>query len=273
MLIVQVSDVHLVKSGLLYGNIDAGAHLDQVLARVAQSGIHPDLVLCSGDLADDGAPESYRALRKAVDTFATEMGATVCYLPGNHDDRVVFRVELLDQPDWIDPTEPIDQVLNLRGVRVIALDSVVPGEKYGALSDEQLDWLAAELDEPAPEGTLLALHHPPVPTPIELMARIALREPERLAAVVEGSDVRIITAGHNHHAMTSMFAGVPVFVCPATSYLADVLIGPGLFRSLPGVAFGRIDLDPDGGVCATGVPVGTESQAYATVSSHDLGLD
>jgi hypothetical protein len=50
---------------------------------------------------------------------------------------------------------------------------------------------------------------------------IELLDTDRLAAVVEGSDVRAILGGHYHFSSHSTFAGVPVSVAAATCYLAD----------------------------------------------------
>ena len=99
------------------------------------------------------------------------------------------------------------------GLRIIALDTSVPGYHHGELSDDQLTWLAAELATPAEHGTLIALHHPPLPLPMLRAAElIELLEQDRLAAVIEGSDVRGILAGHLHFSTYSLFAGVPVSV-------------------------------------------------------------
>ena len=277
MLIVQITDVHLRSSGLLHGRVDTTANLEAVLERVAGSGLRPDLLLLSGDLADDGAPGSYRALRQRIEPVAASLGSTVLYLPGNHDERAAFREVLLEGgPHAVRPRggrdQPLDQAVELGGVRVVALDSVVQGHDHGELTESQLAWLAEQLGERAPAGTVLALHHPPVASPIELMTRISLRHPERLAAVVQASDVRLVVAGHYHHAMAASLGNVPVWVGPASAYQADVLVGPGVFRGLSGAAFSRIDLFDDGSVLATAVPLGGAMTALQAVSSAELGL-
>ncbi len=48
------------------------------------------------------------------------------------------------------------------GLRVVTLDNLVPGEVLGRLGTEQLDWLRRVLARPAPAGTVLVLHHPPI---------------------------------------------------------------------------------------------------------------
>ena len=78
------------------------------------------------------------------------------------------------------------------------------------------------LATPPPHGTLLAMHHPPLPLPMLRAAElIELHEQDRLAAVVEGTDVRGILAGHLHFSTWSTFAGVPVSVASASCYTSD----------------------------------------------------
>ena len=53
---------------------------------------------------------------------------------------------------------------------------------------------------PAEHGTLLAMHHPPIPVPtMEPAAIIELLDQDRLAAVIEGTDVRQVLGGHFHY--------------------------------------------------------------------------
>jgi len=56
---------------------------------------------------------------------------------------------------------------------------------------------------------------------VEIMAIIELQNMQRLADVIRGTDVRGILAGHLHHSMSGMFAGIPVSVAAATCYTID----------------------------------------------------
>jgi 3',5'-cyclic AMP phosphodiesterase CpdA len=131
---------------------------------------------------------------------------------------------------------PLDHVITVNGLRIVALDSSVPGYHHGELDKSQLEWLRAVLSEDAPHGTLLALHHPPLPTPLRLMTVLELQHQDRLADAIRGSDVRGILAGHLHYATTGLFAGIPVSVAAATSYTMD-LTAPE--RELSGISGGQ----------------------------------
>ena len=108
------------------------------------------------------------------------------------------------------------------GLRIVALDTSVPGYHHGELRPEQLAWLADVLATPAEHGTLLAMHHPPLPLPMIRAAElIELHDQQALADVIAGTDVRGILAGHLHLSTWSTFAGVPVSVASASCYTTD----------------------------------------------------
>ena len=172
--------------------------------------------------------------------------ADVIYLPGNHDDRAAFRRHLLDGTG----DGPINQVRWRNGLRIIALDSVIPGQDGGELGEESLSFLRAELTTPAPDGTIVTLHHPPIPSPIQPMAAIALRNPAPLREAIADTDVRLVVAGHFHHEALGTLGTVPVWVSPATAYRLDTT-GTRAFHSVPGTAISRIELTPDGPVIST----------------------
>jgi len=149
--LLHISDTHLLAGGeQLYGTVDSEQHLRALLAEVEASGGRPEAIVFTGDLADRGQPDAYARLRALVDPAAERMGARVIWVMGNHDDRASFRQGLRDE---LGDTSPIDDVYWLGGLRVIVLDSTVPGHHYGDVSESQLDWLAAELEKgPAAHG-------------------------------------------------------------------------------------------------------------------------
>jgi 3',5'-cyclic-AMP phosphodiesterase len=242
-LLVQISDIHLTADGTLPPGVRPRDNLVRALGVLESSGMRPDVILLTGDLANSGDAGCYDDLRSLVAGRAKEAGASVVYLPGNHDERAAFRRHLLDA----DGEAPVNQTHLRDGLRIIALDTVVPGQDHGALADQTLDYLRAELATRAPDGTVLALHHPPIPSPIKPMAGIALQEPGRLRDVIEGSDVRLIVAGHSHHESLGVLGSTPVWVSPATAYRLDTTSAEA-YRGYPGSAFSRIDLTLDGPV-------------------------
>jgi 3',5'-cyclic-AMP phosphodiesterase len=240
-LLVQISDVHLTASGPLLPGINPRDNLVKALRLLDATGIRPDVFLLTGDLANDGEGACYDDLAGLLAQAASRSGASVIYVPGNHDERGTFHRHLLGGSG----DGPVNQTHWRDGLRIIALDSTIPGEGYGALDDQTLGYLRAELATAAPDGTVLALHHPPIPSPIQPMAEIALRNPGRLRDAIAGSDVRIVLCGHNHHEALGTLGPVPVWVCPAIAYRADVT-STQTFQRVPDIAMSRIDLSDDG---------------------------
>ncbi|MCX4094081.1 phosphodiesterase [Nocardia sp. alder85J] len=258
--LLHISDTHFVGGReLLHGGVDSDANLRRVFDDFARSGARPEAIIFTGDLADTGDADAYDRLRAMVEPVAAELGAQVIWVMGNHDTRQTFRVGLLDEQPSDDP---IDRVHWVGGLRIIALDSTVLGHHYGEIDEAQLTWLAAELATPAPEGTILALHHPPVPSPIGLIGLVELREQNRLAQLLEGSDVRAILGGHLHYSTMSTFAGIPVSVASATCYTQDLnVVFPAARGQDGGQSFNLVHVYGDR-VLHSVVPVGDFPTLY-----------
>jgi Icc protein len=253
----------------LYGAIDTHLNLRRALEQLERSELRPAAIVFTGDLTDLAEEDAYRSLRQIVQPVAARLGSTVIWVMGNHDERQRFATHLYDDPATADAApRPQDRVHDIDGLRIIALDSTVPGYHHGNITLQQLEWLARELATPAPHGTLLALHHPPIPTPIDLMALLELRGHARLAEVIRGTDVRGILAGHLHYASHSTFAGIPVSVAAATCYSMD-LSAPA--HSLSGVnsgqSFNLVQVYDDQVVHSV-VPIGD----HPTVSGFSVGF-
>ncbi|MGF7236659.1 MAG: metallophosphoesterase [Frankia sp.] len=265
--VIQMSDPHILEPGqLLHGTVDTAATLTAALAQLEGSGLRPDAIILSGDLTDTGSPAAYARLRAIVEPVARRLGSPVLYGAGNHDDRDALRAAIPrlggdEHPDAGDggrtdheaPGRPIHYARHLGGLRIAVLDSSVPGHPHGELGSDQLDWLTDLLREPAPDGTIVVVHHPPARSANAIMELISLRDDERLGAVIANRDVKIVLAGHLHYSSASAVGGVPVWVSGATAYLLDPL-SPDPSRGLGGSQFTRVDVYPRGAVAAT-VPV------------------
>lgn len=217
--IAHLSDPHLLAHGARqYGVVDTEAGLRRSLERLAHVSPAPQALVFTGDLADKAEPEAYARLREVVEPVAESLGAQVIWTMGNHDERAAYARGLFDVED----DAPQDRVHEVDGLRIVALDTSVPGYHHGELLESQLAWLADVLATPAPYGTLLAMHHPPVPTPMLRAAElIELADQHLLAEVLRGTDVRTILAGHLHYSTYSTFVGIPVSVASASCYTSD----------------------------------------------------
>jgi Icc protein len=246
--ILHLSDTHLFgDDSRHYGLVDTEAALSRALDQF--SGVAKlDLLVLSGDLSDDGSPRSYQKLRTIVEPWAAERHAQVIYAMGNHDLRASFR-QILGSghgagsgsgtgPNAVEPatssSSPVDAVSTVGPWRIVTIDSSVPGAGYGELDSGQLGWLTEVLATPAEAGTVLVIHHPPVPAYTALLQALELYNPEDLLDAIRGSDVRVILSGHYHHPLRQTFASVPVIVTPGIANAADVLAPEGTERATIG---------------------------------------
>ncbi|MEF3402602.1 phosphodiesterase [Agromyces sp. CCNWLW203] len=246
--LLHISDTHvLAGGGRLYDRVASERHLATLFEEFEASGGRPEAIVFTGDLADKGEPDAYDRIRRIVDPVAERLGSQVIWVMGNHDERGAFRRGLLGERGVSAEggVRPVDRVDDVNGLRVITLDSTVPGHHHGEIAPEQLDWLAEELSMPAPHGTILAMHHPPVPSVLDLAVAVELRDQGGLAEVVEGSDIRSIIAGHLHYSSTATFAGVPVSVASASCYTQDLNVPVGGTRGRDGArAFNLVHVYP-----------------------------
>lgn len=278
--IAHLSDTHLTSAGIGYnGVLDSGAALDRaarVLRAAVQAGRHLDAVVLSGDLTDSGDPAAYRRLASAVRSIAP--GAVPIFATGNHDVRTEFHRQLLQLGDT---EEPVLQVHRIDGLRVIVLDSTIPGAGHGRLVDDHLAELGAELATAAPDGTIIVLHHAPVPPPSPLLSYFALESSSRraLADVIAGTDVRLILAGHHHLAQSAMLGSVPVAVAGSTTIRTDPLAPAGHERTWASGAFNLVEVYPETIVVSV-IPVDGAAEVFdldpagcrAVINAHPMEL-
>jgi 3',5'-cyclic-AMP phosphodiesterase len=250
--ILHLSDTHVTGSGFDEDGVDAAAALDRMLHDVRHL-TDIDLIVVSGDIADDGSEAGCQAVLDRVGRFAAERGVPHVYTTGNHDDRTAFAAVLGSGhlgPEGADVgrlATAVDgeraAVSHLAGLRVITLDSLIPGSVEGTISEAQLGWLRAELAEPALAGSIVVFHHPPVfwdRSP--WMPSIALQNPEALGAVLTGTDVRLVLCGHLHLQLSGLLSGVPVSVTPGVVTRLDMTAPPHLVRGVKGAGASVVDL-------------------------------
>lgn len=205
ILAAQLSDTHF---DLTARNVD---RVTAVMTFLAELPRRPDVILVTGDITDSGKPEQYAEARLALRT-----DIPIHVLPGNHDDRAALRTELLGEPA---ADTPVNSAVRVGELTVLMLDSSIPGEPSGLLSEDTYAWLRAALAAAPPDGPiLLAVHHPPKPLFSPVVDVIALADPGRLAAVVAG-DPRIlgVLTGHAHSPIVTTFAGKPLITAPSTA--------------------------------------------------------
>ena len=224
MIIVQMSDPHLVPMGRLYkGLVDSNALFAAALRHLASLDPQPDLVLLTGDIVDEGGAEDYETARLML----AEIGPPLLVLPGNHDEREAFRRCFADHP-YLPQSGPLHFVRDDLGpVRIIGLDVTVPGQHHGLVDAAAADWLEAALARDPERPTLVMMHQPPFSTGVPYLDDYLCRDGHRLAAVLRRYPaVERVLCGHVHRFMTLRFAGTLLCTAPSTATSIVLAIRP-----------------------------------------------
>ena len=215
-LLAQLSDPHIKAGGEpLLGTIDTAGMLRACVECVLALKQQPDAVVITGDLTDLGSPQDYAFLRGVLAPLAMPM----YLIPGNHDGRAALRDAFPDH-DYLRQSEDfIQYAIDSHPLRIVALDTVIPGASGGELCEQRLAWLDRTLAQAPEKATVVVMHHPPFRTFIDRMDAMALRDPQPFAEVIERNrQVEAILCGHVHRAVTVRFAGTVASIAPSTAH-------------------------------------------------------
>jgi 3',5'-cyclic AMP phosphodiesterase CpdA len=232
VIVAQFSDLHITVAGRRNADgIDTAVGLSRCIAHLGALDVAPDLLVLSGDLADEGELLEYLRLR----TMLAAVRIPVCLMPGNHDRRAPLRQAFADHAG-LGVSGRMHYHRDIRGLRVIVLDSVIEGRESGDLDAAQLQWLEKLLHGEPAQPSMIFLHHPPVVTGFSRMDRVSVA-PEsvtRFGALIAGNaQVRGIFCGHVHRGVQAVWHGVPVSVCPSAAFQARLRLGRGRFEATP----------------------------------------
>ena len=211
MLIAQVTDIHI---GFEPDNPAEPnmVRFEAVLDHLLHGPNRPDLLLLTGDLTDAGEPRHYAALAARL----AQCPFPVWPIPGNHDLRGGL-LAAFPQARTI-PGGFIQYAVELDGLRVLMLDTLLDGRHGGGFCEIRARWLADTLAQRPDVPTLLALHHPPFDVGIDWMDLGPDRGwIDRLAGAIAGhSQVIGIITGHIHRAVGTGWAGLPAVISGST---------------------------------------------------------
>ena len=223
MLIAQITDTHVSTPESVNDRwFDTPEHLARAVDHLNRLTPRPDVTLVTGDLVERGDPAEYARLHTILDRLA--MPAYV--VPGNHDGREALRAAFAHR-GYLPAGGFLHYTIEEWPVRLIGLDTHVPGSPGGELCGERLDWLDARLGEAPERPTLLFMHHPPFVTGLEAMDAMGLAGAAGLADVVRRHpQVERIACGHVHRAMTRRFAGTVATTSPATAHQLALALTP-----------------------------------------------
>jgi 3',5'-cyclic AMP phosphodiesterase CpdA len=225
MLVCQISDLHITAGGrLASGIVDTAALFRACVAHVLSLPRRPDAVLITGDLVDLGTEEEYRLLREML----APLPMPVHLIPGNHDDRETLRKVFADHDYLPRSGFFLQYTLEDYPLRIIALDTVIPGEGGGRLCAARLEWLERALAAAPSRPTLVMMHHPPFPTFIDHMDAIGLEDPGAFRGVIaRHPQVERVVCGHLHRAIQARVAQALASTCPSPAHQIALDLVPG----------------------------------------------
>jgi len=226
MLLAQISDLHIKQPGALaYRRVDTAACLARTIERLNALAPRPDAVLITGDLVDRGDAEEYRHLK----TLHAKLEIPYWLLIGNHDGREALREVFPERAELSAGGDFVQYVVDLGPLRVIALDSMQPGQSAGTLCETRLDWLAQQLDAARGKPVIVALHHPPFDCGIGHMDAIRLDDTAARALealIARHPNVERVLCGHVHRPMFVRFGGTIASAVPAPAHQVTLDLAP-----------------------------------------------
>lgn len=237
-LIAHMTDLHLRPRGLAcYRVSDTNMLAERALRALRSLDPRPDALVITGDLTDRSDSREYALARDML----SRLDMPVYLLPGNHDSTEDMRREMSGFAGLSDtPGGKICYTADIGPVRLVVLDSHLPGSPCGALGADQLAWLQDRLSEDH-RPTLIALHHPPALSGIRHMDAIGLTDAPALAEVLAPhAHVERILCGHLHRPIIAGFAGKVMTLAPSTGHQVALDLtedGPAMFNFEPAAYF------------------------------------
>ena len=233
MIVCQVSDMHILTAGkLAYGVVDTAAHFRKCIAHILDLPQQPDVVIMTGDLVDSGQPAQYALLREII----APLPMPVYLLPGNHDERQALRAAFPDHA-YLNQFPPfIQYAIEEHELRIVAVDTVIPGGDGGELCAQRLEWLELTLATAPKRPTLLLMHHPPFTSQIAFMDGIGLAAEPLESIVRKHPQIERVLCGHLHRPIQARFGGTLACTAPSTAHQISLNFAddaPGTFMLEP----------------------------------------
>jgi len=166
----QLSDLHIREPGRkAYGRLDTAPYLSSAIDTILRCPQAPSAVVITGDLCDFGRESEYLHLRDLL----TSLVCPIFLMPGNHDCIINLRRSFPDH-SYLGFSGPAHFSVDLGDLQLIALDSTLARQSFGAIDAHGLAWLEESLLACVDRPVVIAMHHPPFLTQIGHMDEIGL---------------------------------------------------------------------------------------------------
>lgn len=236
--LLQLTDTHLsCPPGRVIKGLLTNDSFRAVLAQARlDSDWPPDLILLTGDLAEDPACATYEWLAERLE----ETGIPCAALPGNHDAPETMR-HCLERKQLCMP-----RLVAAGDWRIICLNSQVQHQVGGRLTEEELEALATCLEAAGPAQVLVAVHHPPIRVGSAWIDALGLENGDLLLhRLHRHPTARAVLFGHIHHPVDVSDGGLRVLGSPSTCYQFALATDSFAIDPLP-PGYRWLRLGPDG---------------------------
>jgi 3',5'-cyclic-AMP phosphodiesterase len=241
--IVQITDTHLygTPEGTLL-KMNTKHSLDRVIEVMSSNEKNIDLILATGDIAQDASQTAYERFISRI----SELNIPFHWIPGNHDDVTTMQKVAAG-------TNISQKVVSIKNWRFILLDSSIRGQVHGRIAPSELEFLEASLKDMQNaddiDHCIVCLHHNPVPGTAGWMRDIGLENgPQFFETIGNYPKVKSVIYAHIHQELDFQHKGVRCFCSPSTciQFKPNVTgfeldrLNPG-YRSFSLYKDGRID--------------------------------
>ena len=225
MLICQLTDLHVRPDEAAANLVPETNTLTERACRVAAAFTPlPDVVIITGDLTESGLEAEYANLSAIL---GRTLAVPVYVIPGNHDQRDNLRAGLAHLPGVTADPYFVQYAVEDYPVRLVMLDTLVPGANHGAQSAAQLEWLDNTLAAQPSKPTMVGMHHPPFITGIPHMDKIALLDPDAFRSVIaRHRQVKRIVCGHHHRPVVGQCSHAVVSISSSVGHQVALTLDP-----------------------------------------------
>jgi 3',5'-cyclic AMP phosphodiesterase CpdA len=204
--LIVMSDIHLLPKGEVKNELDTASRFKLAIENVNKFHADADLIVFAGDIADEADMSAY----ELFDEIRSYNKQAQRVMLGNHDDRNVYLKH--EKKPMIDENGFVQGYEDIKGHRIIMLDSSEPGILRSGLCKQRLEWTANCLAQAKAKNLkiIILIHHNPcaLQMPVDTYR---LDEPEKLLKILHDSkaDIIQILAGHCHITSAGSWGGYP----------------------------------------------------------------
>ncbi len=216
LVIAQITDFHLRVDGKLYnGDIDTKDKLETCIRHLNRLDPQPDLVLATGDLADEPDEDTYSAMREIFE----RLKMPIYVIPGNHDDRNMVR-RAFSSLGYLPANGPfLHYTIEDYPLRMIGLDTLEKDGEGAEMCADRLHWLDDRLSEQPDRPTFIFMHHQPIMTRMGYIEKNAFPGAAEMGILIRRHQhVEWITCGHLHRPIQLRWGGTTVSIAPSSAF-------------------------------------------------------